>query len=119
MQGGGVLWVTPNFFYELHFCEKMKNEAKPRLRGEQGRDEMSCKYACKFDAVAMQSLVSEITLLFLISILELITKIILTYKCNFSCRNQIKLLKDLLEVLQRISIFAKTGLSMDLKTTEV
>ncbi len=41
----------------------MKNEAKMGLRGEQGGDEVSCKHACKCNAVAMQSLVSEIALL--------------------------------------------------------
>ncbi len=35
----------PKIFYELHFCEKMKNEAKTGLRGEQGGDEVSCKHA--------------------------------------------------------------------------
>ncbi len=62
-RGGGVMG-HPKFFYELHFCEKVKNEAKTGLRGEQGGDEVSCKHACKCDAVAMQSLVSEIALLF-------------------------------------------------------
>ncbi len=59
-----MLWVTPNFFYELHFCKKMKNEAKTGLRGEQGGDEVSCEHACICYAVAMQSLVSEIASLF-------------------------------------------------------
>ncbi len=42
----------------------MKNEAQTGLRGEQGGDEVSCEHACKCDTVAMQSLVSEIALLF-------------------------------------------------------
>ncbi len=52
----------------------MKNEGKTGLRGEQGGDEERCEHACKCDAYGMQSLVSEIALLFLISILELIIK---------------------------------------------
>ncbi len=55
--GSWQLWVTPILFYELQFCKKMKNEAKMRLRGEQGGDKVWCEHAQKCNAIAMQSLV--------------------------------------------------------------
>ncbi len=62
---GGVLWVTPILFYKLQFCKQMKNESKMGLRGRQGGDEVRCEHACNCNAIAMQSLVSEIALHFL------------------------------------------------------
>ncbi len=61
----------------------MKNEAKTGLRGKKGGDEERCEHAFKCDPFAMQSLVSEIALLFLISILELIITKNLDLKMHF------------------------------------
>ncbi len=40
----------------------MKNEAKMGLRGEQGGEDVRCEHACKCNAIAMKSFVSEIAL---------------------------------------------------------
>ncbi len=58
--GGQIL------FYELQFCKKMKNEAKMGFRKEQEGDEVRCKHAFKCNAIAIQSLLSKITLHFLL-----------------------------------------------------
>ncbi len=97
----------------------MKNEAKTGLRGEQGGDEERCEHACKCDAFAVQSLVSEIASLFSISILELIITKILDLQVHFLCRNQIKFPKDFLEVCSGFSSFMKLGLSVDLNPTQL
>ncbi len=58
---------SPQFNFWASVLQKMKNEAKTGFGQELGADKVRCKHDHKFNAIAMQSLMSKIALHFYLS----------------------------------------------------